>query len=56
MAKLICPNCGAEMNRHAFKIEYDVDDRATNDPDFDGVLKEAHYCPHCGHSELITAK
>ena len=55
MSKLTCPNCSAEMNRHAFKVEYDTENPTITDPDYDGVLKEAHYCPHCGHSELVTA-
>src|ERR1700750_3278194 len=35
--KLICPMCGAEMNHHAMKIDYNVDD-ALIDPAFEGVL------------------
>ena len=54
-AKLICIKCGAEMNQHAVKIDYDVDDPSIIDPVFGGVLKEAHYCPNCGHSELTPA-
>jgi len=54
--KLICSICGAEMNHHAFKIEYDIEDPSIIDPVFDGVLKEAHCCPNCGHSELVTAR
>ena len=55
-AKLICHNCGAEMNQHAFKIEYDTEDHTIVDAAFDGVLKEAHCCPECSHSELVTAR
>ena len=41
-AKLICPNCGAEMNHHAVKIDY----RSEN-PE----LREIHTCPGCGRTE-----
>ena len=50
--KMICPDCGAEMNHHAMKIDYGVDDSALVDSVFAGVLKEAHTCPECGRTEL----
>jgi len=50
--KMTCPDCGAEMNHHATKIDYGVDDRAVVDPVFGGVLKEVHTCPNCGRTEL----
>jgi ribosomal protein S27AE len=50
--KLICPRCGAEMNHHAMKIEFEPDNLDNIDPVFGGVLKEAHTCPNCGHTEL----
>jgi predicted RNA-binding Zn-ribbon protein involved in translation (DUF1610 family) len=52
--KMICPECGTEMNHHAVKVDYaaEVDDPAEVDPIFGGVLKEAHTCPECGHIEL----
>ena len=53
--KMICPNCGAEMNHHAMKIDYGVDDPALIDPAFDGVVEEVHTCPNCGHTSLRTA-
>jgi predicted RNA-binding Zn-ribbon protein involved in translation (DUF1610 family) len=52
--KLLCPDCGAEMNHHAMKIDYDIDDSAIVDPVFGGVLKEVHTCPKCGRIELGT--
>ena len=55
IAKLTCPNCGAEMNHHAMKVDYDVDDPESIDLVFGGVLKEAYFCPNCGHTELKTA-
>jgi len=54
-SKLTCPNCGAEMNHHAAKVDYDVDDEKMIDPVFGGVLKEAYFCPKCGHTELKAA-
>ena len=51
-SKLKCPRCGADMNHHAMKVDYDIDDSEIMDPVFGGVLKEAHYCPHCEHTEL----
>ena len=50
--KMICPNCGAEMNHHAMKIDYSIDDPALIDPAFGGVVQEAHTCPECGRCEL----
>jgi len=49
---MICPDCGAEMNQHAFKIDYGVDDPQFVDAVFGGALKEAHTCPECGRTEL----
>lgn len=40
--KLIYPDCGAEMNHHAMKIDYGVDDPAVVDPVFGGAVKGAH--------------
>ncbi|HET6889593.1 MAG TPA: hypothetical protein VFH31_00710 [Pyrinomonadaceae bacterium] len=53
--KMICPDCGAEMNHHAMKIDYGIDDPALLDAVFGGVLKEAHTCPQCGRTELRAA-
>jgi predicted RNA-binding Zn-ribbon protein involved in translation (DUF1610 family) len=53
--KMICPDCGAEMNQHAVKIDYGVDDPKFIDAVFGGALKEAHTCPECGRSELRPA-
>jgi predicted RNA-binding Zn-ribbon protein involved in translation (DUF1610 family) len=53
--KMICPDCGAEMNQHALKIDYGTDDPKLIDPAFGGALKEAHTCPECGRTELRAA-
>lgn len=53
--KMICPVCGAEMNHHAMKIEYGVDDPASVDEVFGGAVEEVHTCPRCGRIELRPA-
>lgn len=53
--KMICPNCGAEMNHHAMKIDYSVEDPALTDPVFGGVVEEVHTCPNCGHTSFHHA-
>jgi NAD(P)H-dependent FMN reductase len=49
-----CPNCGAQMNEHATKVDYSSAHQvpASVDPDFDGVIQEVHQCPTCGAIEL----
>ena len=43
MARLQCPRCGAEMNRHAEKLVY-TENAAE-------LLEEIHACPRCGNVE-----
>jgi hypothetical protein len=50
--KMICPFCHIEMNQHAIKCDYNVEDSDSIDPIFGGVLEEIHTCPNCGHTEL----
>jgi len=45
--KMICTDCGAEMNHHATKIDY-----RTEDPE----LVEVHTCPHCGRIDSRQAE
>jgi predicted RNA-binding Zn-ribbon protein involved in translation (DUF1610 family) len=56
--KMLCPDCGIEMNHHAMKIDYanGLDEEIVADPDFGGVLQEAHTCPGCGMTELRKAQ
>lgn len=54
-SKMLCPECGAEMNCHATKVDYTHSDSLLIDPVFGGVLKEAHTCPRCGRIELRVA-
>ena len=53
--KMICPDCGAEMNHHAMKIDYEVDDSPNADPDFGGVVNEVHTCPECHLTQFRRA-
>lgn len=53
--KMICPDCDAEMNHHALKIDYGCEEPASVDPVFGGLLNEAHTCPECGKTELRAA-
>ena len=53
--KMKCPDCGAEMNHHADKLDYgDAEDGAPS-ADEGGVLVEAHTCPGCGRSATRPA-
>lgn len=50
--KMVCPDCGVEMNQHAMKIDYTAEPHAREavDPELGGVLMEAHTCPQCGQT------
>jgi predicted RNA-binding Zn-ribbon protein involved in translation (DUF1610 family) len=50
--KMICPDCGVEMNYHAEKIDHlaAVGSPEAIDPDFDAAVSEIHSCPECGSS------
>jgi ssDNA-binding Zn-finger/Zn-ribbon topoisomerase 1 len=47
-ARVRCPQCGAEMNFHAEKLDpsRDADDPAADEA-LGGVLLEIHTCPVC---------
>ena len=53
MAKLRCPKCGAEMNRHAEKLVHPADlvEAQRIDSALGGLLEETHACPRCGNIE-----
>jgi predicted RNA-binding Zn-ribbon protein involved in translation (DUF1610 family) len=56
--KMLCPDCGVEMNFHATKIDYAAaldDEGSAIDDDLGGVLEEAHTCPACGRTHLRRA-
>jgi predicted RNA-binding Zn-ribbon protein involved in translation (DUF1610 family) len=56
--KMICPECGDEMNHHADKLVYPADHGGTrqNHADLGGVLEETHACPGCGGVESRRAE
>jgi predicted RNA-binding Zn-ribbon protein involved in translation (DUF1610 family) len=53
IARLRCPKCGAQMNRHAEKLVYgdNPSDPRRADPLLGGLLEETHACPGCGNVE-----
>ena len=55
--KMLCPDCGVEMNHHADKIDYNaaLEDPDASDMDFGGIVEEAHTCPVCGSTHLRRA-
>ena len=54
-AKMKCPDCGAEMNHHADKLDYGAADDAGEGTFDGGVVVEAHACPDCGHTATRRA-
>ena len=51
--KMNCPDCGAEMNHHADKLDYGA--AADEASDAGGVVIEAHTCPDCGRTATRPA-
>ena len=51
-SKMICPDCGVEMNFHAEKVNYSESMNGAVDPVFGGIVEEAHTCPNCGKTLL----
>ena len=51
-SKMVCPDCGVEMNLHAEKVAYAdaAPDAEGFDPDLGGVVEEFHTCPECGQT------
>ncbi len=51
--KMICAECGMEMNHHADKLVYSdsPDEMARMDPALGGLIEETHTCPGCGKAE-----
>jgi ribosomal protein S27AE len=48
--KMICTECGDEMNHHADKLTYPTKGDNLNQANHElgGVLEETHACPGCG--------
>ncbi|MFQ5584113.1 MAG: hypothetical protein ACE5GL_06735 [Calditrichia bacterium] len=51
--KMLCPDCGVEMNHHAEKVDFvkGLDEPQLIDPDLEGTLEEFFTCPECGKTE-----
>jgi predicted RNA-binding Zn-ribbon protein involved in translation (DUF1610 family) len=55
--KMVCPDCGVEMNLHAEKVDY------TRAPEgveasvegLGGLVEEFHACPACGRTHARPA-
>jgi len=48
-SKMICPNCGVEMNHHCDKLVYAADPQPAHvEEATGGFLEEFHTCPKCG--------
>jgi ssDNA-binding Zn-finger/Zn-ribbon topoisomerase 1 len=47
--KVRCPECGAEMNFHAEKVDFSrtFEDSGPTDLELGGLLVEIHTCPVC---------
>jgi ribosomal protein S27AE len=56
--KMICPECGDEMNHHADKLVYPVNPEEAKqaDPGLGAVVEETHCCPRCGAVESRRAR
>ena len=54
--KMHCPDCGAEMNHHADKLDYGAAAGEASDAGEGGAVIEAHTCPDCGRSATRTAR
>ena len=53
--RMICSDCGVEMNHHAMKIDFSVDDNSPIDPAFEAIVEEVHTCSECGRTALRHA-
>jgi ribosomal protein S27AE len=55
--KMLCPNCGAEMNHHADKLDFTTALTEPNavDSTFGGIIEEIHTCPKCKNIEVCRA-
>lgn len=57
-AKMTCPTCGVEMNRHAEKVDYSAAPEAdeASDEGLGGVVEDFHTCPECGRTHARRAE
>jgi hypothetical protein len=52
--KVVCGDCGVEMNHHAEKLLQPTGRRDAGrcDPALGGIIEEHHTCPECGKSDV----
>lgn len=50
--KMVCPDCGVEMEHHAEKIDYLNGASGEIDSKLGGTIEEAYVCPECGKTEM----
>ncbi len=52
--KMICGECGVQMNYHAEKLRQPAGRREAEhaDPVLGGILEEHHACPECGTGDV----
>lgn len=52
-SKMVCPECGVELNQHAEKLSdpRNAQEAAQVDPALGGLIDEMHTCPGCGNVE-----
>jgi predicted RNA-binding Zn-ribbon protein involved in translation (DUF1610 family) len=56
-SKMVCRNCGVEMNRHAEKLDVlaVLAEPDAVDPDLGGILEEVYACRKCGKTAIRRA-
>lgn len=52
--RMKCPGCGAVMNHHADKLDYNAPEDEASEPGSE-IIIEAHTCPACGRTATRTA-
>jgi ribosomal protein S27AE len=52
--KMVCGECGVEMNHHAEKLLQPTSRRDAErvDPVLGGIVEEHHACPECGAGDV----
>lgn len=55
--KMLCPNCGVQMNHHADKLDLTtaLTEPDAVDPQLGGILEEVYSCPKCGKTVVQRA-
>jgi predicted RNA-binding Zn-ribbon protein involved in translation (DUF1610 family) len=55
--KVLCPDCGVEMNHHASKLIHPTtpQEAAKMDSVLGGLLEDAHCCPECGKTAVRSS-